>query len=169
MLGPVTERLHNEELEPLIEFTFRRLLQANLLPPPPQELHGIQLQVELTGLLAQAQRAIGANGVDRFVGNLGQIATFAPGVLDKFDADAWVDAYSDQTSVDPTLVVANDKVALIRSNRAQAQQQAQQSALANQGADTAHKLGNTPLDGGSALASLVSHGGLAQTDNVALR
>ena len=169
MLGPVVERLHNEELEPLVEFTFRRLLEANLLPPPPQELHGMQLQVELTSILAQAQRAIGANSVDRFVGNLGQIATFAPGVLDKFDADAWVDVYSDQTGVDPSMIVASDKVALIRNNRAQMQQQQQDAAQANQQADTAHKLGNTPLDNGSALAALVSHGGLARTDNVGLR
>ena len=169
MLGPVVERLHNEKLEPLIDFTFARMLQTGMLPPPPQELHGMQLQVELTSVLAQAQRALGANSVDRFVGNLGQIATFAPGVLDKFDADAWVDVYADQTGVDPSLIVAGEQVALIRANRAQQQQQAQASALANQQADTAQKLGNTPLDGGSALAALVSHGGLAQTDNLALR
>ena len=125
MLGPVVERLHNEKLEPLIDFTFARMLQTGMLPPPPQELHGMQLQVELTSVLAQAQRALGANSVDRFVGNLGQIATFAPGVLDKFDADAWVDVYADQTGVDPSLIVAGEQVALIRANRAQQQQQAQ--------------------------------------------
>jgi hypothetical protein len=165
MLGPTVERLHNEELIPLVETTFDRMVRANLLPPPPQELHGMQLQVEFTSILAQAQRAIGANSIDRFVGNLGQIATFAPGVLDKFDGDAWADEYSDQLGIDPSLIVPNDKVAIIRNNRAQAQQQAQQAAQANQNADTAQKLGNTPLDNGSALASLVSRGGLVQTAN----
>lgn len=169
MLGPVVERLHNEKLEPLIDFTFRRMLSTGMLPPPPPELQGADLQVELTSVLAQAQRALGANSVDRFVGNLGQIATFAPGVLDKFDADAWVDVYADQIGVDPALIVAGEQVALIRNNRAKAQAEAQSAALANSKADTAQKLGNTPLDGGSALAALVSHGGLAQTDNLALR
>lgn len=165
MLGPTVERLHNEELNPLIESTFARLVRANLIPRPPQELHGMQLQVDFTSILAQAQRAIGANSIDRFVGNLGQIATFAPGVLDKFDADAWADEYSDQLGIAPELLVSSEQVALIRSNRAQAQQQAQASAIANQQADTAQKLGNTPLDNGSALASLVSRGGLVQTAN----
>ena len=169
MLGPVTERLNDEEAQPLVDRAFRMLLAAGALPPPPRELQGMDLQVELTGILAQAQRAIGANTVDRFVGNLGQIATFAPGVLDKFDADAWVDVYADQLGVDPNLVVAAQQVALIRNNRAQQAQQAQQAAVANSQADTVQKLGNTPLDGGSALAALVSHGGLAQTDNPAIR
>ena len=163
MLGPTVERLHNEELEPLIDSTFQRCLVAGLFPPPPQELHGVDLQCEFISMLAQAQRAVGTNSIDRFVGNLGQIATFAPGVLDKFDADEWADIYAEDLGVDPRLIVANDQVAIIRQNRAQAQQAAQQEAQINQAADTAQKLGNTPLDNGSALASLVSGGGLAKT------
>jgi hypothetical protein len=91
-------------------------------------------------MLAHAQRAVGTNSIDRFVGNLGQIAQFKPDVLDKFDSDYWADAYSDMLGVDPQLIVASNQVALIRENRAKAQQAAQQQAQAPQAAAAAKDL-----------------------------
>jgi hypothetical protein len=154
MLGPTTERLHNEELMPLIDVTFQHMIEANIVPPAPQEMHGMQLNVNFISTLAQAQRAVVTNGIDRFVGNLGQIATFKPEVLDKFDSDEWADAYSDALGIDPRLVIGNDKVALIRNARAKAAQAQQAAAMANSAADTANKLGNTPTDTSNALTML---------------
>lgn len=149
MLGPVLERLHNELLDPLIETTFSRMVEANLLPPPPPELQGMDLNVEFVSMLAQAQRAIGTNSVDRFVANLGVVAQMKPDVLDKFDPDQWADSYSDMLGVDPRLIVANDQVAMIRKSRAQAQQaQAQMAAMQQQAATmkdmSAAKTGGDP-------------------------
>ena len=80
MLGPVLERLHNELLDPLIDITFTRMIDAGIVPPAPPELQGMDLNVEFVSMLAQAQRAIGTNSVDRFVGNLGAIAQMKPDV-----------------------------------------------------------------------------------------
>jgi hypothetical protein len=154
MLGPVLERLHNEILDPLIEMTFSRMIEANIVPPPPDELQGMELNVEFVSMLAQAQRAIATNSVDRFVGNLGAVAGFKPDVLDKFDADRWADAYADMLGIDPELIVPGDKVALIRKQRAEAQQAAQQAAMLNQGADTAQKLGSVDTSQQSALTDV---------------
>jgi len=156
MLGPVLERLHNELLAPLIDITFQRTIEAGILPPPPAELQGQELNIELVSMLAQAQRAVATGGVDRFVMTLGSIAQFKPDVLDKFDADQWADKYSDMLGVDPELVVPSDKVALIRQQRAQQQAAAQQSAQLNQAADTAQKLGNTPTAPGNAAGDIVN-------------
>ncbi|MFJ1253415.1 portal protein [Cupriavidus sp. CuC1] len=155
MLGPVLERLQNELLGPLVEMAFARIVEAGIVPPPPEELQGQDLNIEYVSLLAQAQRAVGTNSVDRFVGNLGAVAQYKPDVLDKFDSDKWADVYSDMLGVDPELIVADDKVALIRQQRAQAQQAAQQAAMANQTADTAQKLGNTPTTGGNAASDIM--------------
>jgi hypothetical protein len=141
MLGPVLERMHNEILDPLIEGTFERMIEANIVPPPPPELQGRELSVEFVSMLAQAQRAVATNSIDRFVGNLGAVAGYKPDVLDKFDADRWADAYADMLGVDPDLIVPGEQVALVRKARADAQRAAQQSALINQAADTAGKLG----------------------------
>ncbi len=137
MLGPVLERLHNELLDPLIEMTFERMLDAGVVPPPPEELQGRELNVEFVSMLAQAQRAVATNSIDRFVGNLGAVAQYKPDVLDKFDSDKWADAYADMLGVDPELIVPGERVALIRQQRAQAQAAAQQMAAAQQAATTA--------------------------------
>ena len=150
MLGPVVERLHSEMLDPLIETTFEHMLMAGIVPPPPPELQGMDLNVTYVSMLAQAQRAIATNGIDRFVGNLGQVASFKPDVLDKFDSDMWADKYSDMLGVDPEFVVPSDKVALIRTQRAQAQAQAQKIAQMEQAASAAQKLGTVQTPTGNA-------------------
>lgn len=155
MLGPVLERLHNELLDPLIETTFARLVASGTLPPPPPELEGIDLNVEYVSVLAQAQRAVATNGIDRFVGNLGQVAAFKPDVLDNFNSDKWAEAYSDMLGVDPELIVPADKVALIRQDRAKAQQAAQQAEQMAQASQTAKNLGQTPTTGGTAAGELM--------------
>lgn len=154
MLGPVLERLHNEILDPLIEMTFERMLAAGIVPTPPDELQGSELNVEFVSMLAQAQRAIATNSIDRFVNNLGAIAGMKPEVLDKFDADRWADAYADMLGIDPELVVPSDKVALVRQQRAQAQAQQAQAAQMTQGADMAHKLSQTDTSGQNALTDV---------------
>ena len=154
MLGPVLERMHNEILDPLIEMTFSRMVEAGIVPPPPDELQGMELNVEFVSMLAQAQRAIATNSVDRFVGNLGAVAGIKPEVLDKFDADRWADAYADMLGIDPELIVPGDQVALIRQQRAEAAKAQQQAALLNQGADTAQKLGSVDTSKQSALTDV---------------
>lgn len=154
MLGPVLERMHNEILDPLIEMTFSRMVEANIVPPPPDELQGMELNVEFVSMLAQAQRAIATNSVDRFVGNLGAVAGIKPEVLDKFDADRWADAYADMLGIDPELIVPGEQVALIRKQRAEAAQAQQQAAMLNQGADTAQKLGSVDTSKQSALTDV---------------
>ncbi|AIL33101.1 portal protein [Basilea psittacipulmonis] len=156
MLGPVLERLHNEILHPLIDITFARMVEADIVPPPPEELQGMNLNVEFVSMLAQAQRAVATNSIDRFVSNLGAIASMKPEVLDKLDADKWADMYSDMLGVDPELIVPSDKVALIREQRAQAQQQAQQMQAMQQGADMAKTLSSVKGEGQEGLSGVLS-------------
>lgn len=160
-LGPVLERLHNELLNPLIDITFTRMLEArgpngeSMLPDPPQELQGVELKIEYTSILAQAQRAVNTNAIDRYTFSLGTIAQFKPGVLDKFDEDKWAEIYADNLGVDPELIVADNKVALIRQSRQQQQEAAQQAAMIQAGADTAQKLSKADTGGKNALTDIV--------------
>ena len=149
MLGPVLERLHNELLNPLIEITFTRMVEAGALLPPPPELQGMELNVEFVSMLAQAQRAIGTNSVDRYVANLGAVAGFKPDVLDKFDSDAWADAYADMLGVDPKIIVPSDKVALIRKARNEAQAAQAQIESMKTMSEAARNLGATPTGMGT--------------------
>lgn len=139
MLGPVLERLHDEMLNPLVDITFDQMLEANILPPPPPELNGADLNVEFVSMLAQAQRAVGISGVERLTMFVGQLAAGKQdmGVWDKIDLDNMVDGYADMTGVDPRYIVGNDRVAIIRDQRAQQQQMMQAMAAAQQIAATA--------------------------------
>ena len=149
MLGPVMERLHNELLDPLIDMTFQRMLEAGAIPPPPQELQGMELSVEFVSMLAQAQRAIGTNSVDRYVANLGSVASFKPEVLDKFDADKWADAYADMLGVDPNLIVGSDQVAVVRQARAKLEAQRAQMEQVKQMSEVGRNLGTVQTGDGT--------------------
>lgn len=149
MLGPVLERLHNELLSPLIDMTFEHIVQSGALPQPPPEMHGQQLNVKFVSILAQAQRAVATGAADRFVAGLGTVAALGKAdVLDRFDSDEWAEWYADSLGVDPRLIVADDKVALVRQQRAQQQAaaaEAQKNAAIAQGAAA---LGKVPTQGG---------------------
>jgi hypothetical protein len=56
--------------------------------------------------------------------------------------------------ISPSLIVASDKVALVRQQRAQVAQQQHQAAMMNQAADTASKLGNTSTQQDTALSDI---------------
>ena len=149
MIGPVLERLSNELLYPLIETTFTHMLEAGMIPPAPPDMQGQALNVELISMLAQAQRAIGTNSVDRFVQSLGVVAGMKPEVLDNFDTDQWADTYSDMLGVDPKLIVAGPQVAMIRQARAKAQAAQAQAAAMQQQSQTAKNLATSPTQGGA--------------------
>lgn len=147
MLGPVIERLHNELLDPMIDITFQHMITSGIVPPAPPELQGMDLSVEFVSMLAQAQRAIGTNSVDRFVGNLGAIAQMKPEVLDKFDSDQWAESYSEMLGVDPSLIVANKQVAIIRDARNKAMAAKEQAAVMQQQTESARNLAQSPTSG----------------------
>ena len=155
MLGPVLERLHNELLNPLIDITFDRMILGGVIPPAPAELQGMDLNVEFVSMLAQAQRAIGTNAVDRFVGNLGAIARMKPDILDKFDSDQWADVYADMLGVDPSLIVADKDVALLRDARNRALAAKEQAAVMQQQSQTVKNMAQAPMTGDSALSEVV--------------
>lgn len=156
MLGPVLERLQNELLDPLIDITFDRMIEAGIVPPPPEAIQGINLNVEYVSMLAQAQRAVGTNSIDRFVGTLGQVAQYKPEVLDKLDTDKWADSYADMLGVDPELIVQKEQVDLIRQQRAQAQAKQAQMDQLNQASQTAKNLGQTPTNGQNAMTDVIN-------------
>lgn len=161
MLGPVLENVHDELLAPLVDYTFLQIIEAGIMPPPPPELQGQELKVEFVSVLAQAQKAVGLNSVDRLIGTIGAIsngqaaAGKVPDAWDKLDTDQAIDKYADMLGVDPDLIVADENVVLVRQQRAQAQAQAatQQNAAVN--SQTAKTLSETDNQKPSALRDVM--------------
>lgn len=155
MIGPVVERLHNEILNPLIEMAFQHMVDQGLVPPAPEEMQGMVLNVEFVSVLAQAQRSIATNGLDRFVANLANVAQFHPQVLDKFNSDNWADGYAEMLGVGPEYIVPNDEAQATRQQRAQAQAQAQQAEQMSQRAAAVKDLGSVSTPTGNAGSDLM--------------
>lgn len=157
MLGPVLERLHNEQLSPLIDVTFDHMIEARMVPPPPRDLAGAELKVEFVSMLAQAQRAVGLASVDRLLGTVGSAAQFGmTNMMDKLDQDQIVDEYADMLGVDPELINANEDVAIIREQRAEQQQAMMAAEAAPAAAQTAKTLSETDTTKKSALTDAVN-------------
>jgi hypothetical protein len=125
-LGPVLERLHFEKLGPLLENVFGYAADIGKLPPIPEELQDVELDIEYTSMLAQAQRAVETGGMERLWAFAGNISAVKPDVLDKLDADESLDQYSAMVGTPNAVVLSDEKVAEIRQARQAALEQQQQ-------------------------------------------
>jgi hypothetical protein len=137
MLGPTLERMNDELLSPFIDMTFAKIVTAGVLPTPPKEMQGNDLKIEFISTLAQAQRAVGLGAIERILGTVGAVGAAKPDIWDKLDTDQIVDKMSEMLGVDPSIIVADEQVAIIRESRAQQAAQQQQIAAAQQMAATA--------------------------------
>lgn len=154
MLGPVLERLHNELLSPMIDITFDYCNEAGILPPPPPEIQNMELDIEFISTLAQAQRAVAAQGMDQLLARVGNIAAVKPDIIDKINFDQIIDDTGDMFGVNPKIIVPDDEVAKMRDARAQ--QAAQQQMLA----------ASAPMIDSAKTASEIDTAGLTEVMNM---
>lgn len=168
MLGPVLERLNDELLDPLIDRTFQMMLEQSmprwagllpgkpLLPPPPEELAGMDLRVEYISILAQAQKALGVTSIERTVAFAGNLAGIAPEIMDKLNLEQAIDEYAAMTGTPPTMIRSDDEVAAIREQRAAAAQQQQMMEQAGQAIQGAKLLSETNVSDDNALTTMLN-------------
>lgn len=154
-LGPVLEQLNQDLLDPLVEIVYMMGNRQNKFPPPPPQLHGVDLNIEYLSIMAQAQKTAGIAGIDRFMQSVSAQAELYPDIKDKVDIDAFVDTYGDMTSVPPQLIRSDEKVKQIRDAKAKAQQQQMQNENLQQKASAAKDLSGASLDGNNALSMLM--------------
>jgi hypothetical protein len=164
LLGPPLTNINSEYLNPIIDSLVEEVFRASepmwargqngMVPPPPQELQGKELQIKYTSLLQQAQEAVRAGPIHRLMAFVGSYAGIFPDLPDKIDADQAVDELAQAWGVAPTVV--KDDAIVMQSRQARAEQMAeqqQQAQLATQ-ADVANKLGNASVAPDTALGKL---------------
>jgi hypothetical protein len=76
-------------------------------------------------------------------------------VLDKFNGDAWADAYADMLGVDPNLLIGGEQVMMIRDARNQALAAKEQQAAVHQQALIAKDLSQAKTTDPSALTNVI--------------
>lgn len=151
-LGPVLERLNDELLDPLIDRVFDIMLNAGAIPPPPEALEGVDLKVEYTSIMAQAQKLVGIAGADRFISTITMTAaalvpvnpTAASELTKKVAWMQTVDDYGDALSPNPNWVRSDEDVQAEIEQEAQAAAAVQAAESMKTAAQGINQLGNTP-------------------------
>ncbi|MBJ2267808.1 phage tail protein [Pseudomonas sp. MF6772] len=168
MLGPVLERQNDDLLDPCVDQVFHLMVEQSiprwmgllpgnpLLPPPPKELGGLDLRIEYTSILAQAQRAVEGSAIERAIGFAGTVANIKqdPSSLDLLDTDNALREYFKVTAVPPALIRSDDAVQAIREQRAQAQQQAEMQQQLGSAIEGVKVLSQADTGGNNALTQL---------------
>jgi len=158
MLGPVLERIDNEVLKPTVERVWAISARAGILPPAPRSIQGMDARVEFVSMLAQAQTAAEAAGIERLFQMVGGAVGVDPAIADKVDFDYSLDKYSALLNNDPRLIRNDEAVAQIRKQRADAQQQAQQLEMARGFAENAKNLSQVDVGGGRNAIQAITQG-----------
>lgn len=121
-LGPVIERLQHEFLQPVIERCFNIMLRKELfapLDPALAEMAG-EYTISLVSPLATAQRAVALNGIQTFMGFIGQAAQFDQSILDNIDTDEAAREMADIAGVQLGVLRKKEDIQKMRQQRAQA-------------------------------------------------
>lgn len=147
ILGPAVGRYLSEVLNPIVQRTIGILYRRGKLPDPPDELiMDPNYEIDFVGVLAQAQRRSELNTLTTGLAMVGNMAQFAPEVLDKINPDRVVDEVWAITGAPVKTLRDDDEVKQIREGRAAQSMKAQeQAALAGAAA--------TAKDAGGAAAS----------------
>jgi hypothetical protein len=154
-LGPTLERMNDELLDPLIDRVFDIMGENGLLPDPPAELENVQLRVEFTSILAEAQKLTRVHGLDRFLASVAPLVDIFPEVTDKVDGLAVVGAYGDSLSVPPSLMRTDEEARARGQARAQAQADQAQAEQAAKIGTAVKNAGATPMNGDTALTRML--------------
>jgi len=158
-LGPVLEQLNQDVLDPLVENTFQIMNRQGLIPEPPPELQGANLKIEYISMMHQAQKLVGLAGHERFLSTLSTVIALDPNAIHKFDADQYVDEYSDILTIPPGIIRTDEQVAIIREDLAKKAQQQQQLEAVEKGATAAKELSQAELGNDSLLSRITEAAG----------
>jgi hypothetical protein len=129
LLGPVLGRLQSELLQPLIDRCFALMLRQGSFVTPPEELQGLDIDIEYVSPLAKAQKQSELQNTLRGVEVLSQMAQIAP-VLDYLDSDKMVRYLIDVMGLPAEIIRSSEEIAIVR--RQQQQQQAMEQQMAQQ-------------------------------------
>lgn len=156
VLGPVLSRINHDLLDPLVENTFDRIISAEMLPPPPQELQGQSMKVEYISMLHNAQNNQAVLGIQDTASFVGGLASLNPDIVDKFDFDQAVDEFGESRGLPPKVIRPDDEVDAIREQKAQQQQMAQMQQGATDAAAGAKVLSETSTEEGNMLSDMIA-------------
>lgn len=166
-LGPVVQRMQFEFLSKIIERVYNILDRAGVFPQVEDEetlaaLSEKEIRIEYISPLAQAQKMSGLVNIEQALEFVGQIAQFAPEVLDKVNYPEAVDRYVDMVGAPAAIKRSEEEFQAIQAKKAEEAQKAQEmqqaaamAQTAAPAAQAAKNISEAARDGNPALAQLL--------------
>lgn len=148
-LGPVLERFENEALDPAITRIYSIMKRAGLIPEPPPEIGGVQLEIQYVSILSVAQSAVGVIPTERFLQLIGNVSAIYPGAVNIPNWDDLLRDYGRDIGVKSKNMRSQEEVDQIAAEQDQAAAMDKGIAQAQVGADAAKLLSETNVGGGS--------------------
>ena len=137
LLGPAVGRWTAEVSNPIIIRTIGILYRRGRLPRVPDEmLDNPAYEIDYVSMLAQAQRRSELNSLVTALTMTGQMANFAPEILDGVDPDKTRDEVWGITGAPVKVLRSDDEIQKIRETRGQKQARAEELMMMQEGAKT---------------------------------
>ncbi|MCW1973475.1 UNVERIFIED_ORG: hypothetical protein FHW05_002323 [Pantoea agglomerans] len=131
-MAPMYGRLQAEFLIPMVERCFMLMLRNNALPPPPDDLDGVNFHVVFDNPLARAQKLGQASAIQQAVAFVAQYSQAMPGIADNLDMDSATRDLFATLGVPADIIRSDDDVKAMRNQREQVAQAQQAQQMQNQ-------------------------------------
>lgn len=132
-IGPILELWQGDEfIKSLIDRTFAIGIRNNIFPEPPPQIQGMEIKVQYTSILAQAQKMIDIQAIDIWVASVLQDAQIDSSALDLINFDEKNRHKAEMLGVSPKIIHSIAEVADIRREKARqvAEAEAENRAVA---------------------------------------
>lgn len=166
VLGPVIENIITESLKPKLKRIFGIMQRKKMLPPPPESMKGVPIDIDFISMLALAQKASATGGIERLAAFVGNLTAVYPEARDLINIDNMIEKMNQLLDNPESILHSADELLKMRkAQQEQAKQMQQQQAIAQGaqtakvGADAANVLSNTQIGGGADALSQLLNGG----------
>jgi hypothetical protein len=164
-LGPVIERNLREDAAGITRIV-SIMARRGLIPPKPESLRGIPVEIDFVSKLALIQKAAQTGSMERVLAMAGKMEAALPGTLDNINPDKFIRDYGEKLDFPSNDWQDDEVMAQIRQNRSAAEQNAQMERQAKEVTpavtQAAKNLSDVDTGGGmNAIQALLGGGGAA--------
>lgn len=154
LLSPLLQQIHSG-LNVIIDWVFQECINLNILPEPPVEIMGANMDIEFVSTLAQAQKATKISAMERFTTFTVNLAnSLDPALTKKINANKMVDDYADYANISPEQIVPTRDVEKQKQKDEESKKQQQTIEQIKQGSEIIQNIAGTDSYGGDLMERL---------------
>ncbi len=154
LLSPLLQQIHNG-LNQIMAWVFSECMMLKIIPEPPSDIMGANIDIEFVSTLAQAQKAVKISAMERFTTftiNLAQ--SLDPSLKMKLNANKIVDDYADYVNISPEQLVPSRDVEKNKQKIQEQETQKEQIEQMKTGSEIIKNIAGTDSYGSELMARL---------------